>query len=98
MAPAQLPAVVHTEVRCFKADRALIITCVTELMGQVKPSDRWIAPAGWLGPPQALRVLYFSTVALIYKTFSWCPAAQFHMRQPGADRAGALLVYAIAEA
>ncbi|MEP7194790.1 MAG: hypothetical protein ABI903_18260 [Actinomycetota bacterium] len=98
MAHEQLPAVVRNEIACFKADRVLTVTCLTELGGQAKPTDRWIAPAAWLVPPKALRVLCFSTAELIFKAFALCSAAQFHMRHSGADRADALLVCAIAEA
>lgn len=76
----------------------LMITCMTQLMGQQTPSDGSIAQAGWLGRPPALRALHSSTAALINKTFALCPYAHFHMRRSGSDRTGARLVYATAEA
>jgi len=98
MALEQLPELVYIEVRYFKAGWALLITCVTLVMGQATPSEGWIASVGWLGLPSALGVLHFGTAELINKVFAWCPPAQFHQRQFGTDRTGTRVVYAIAEA
>lgn len=98
MALEQLPDVAGAEVRYSKAGRALLITNVTLMTGQETTSDGWIAPGGWLGPPPALRILYFATAQLINKIFAWCPLAQLHKRQSGADRTSTRFVTTVAQA